>query len=324
MKKVLKYLLITLIVIVSVGYLYLRFALPSVGEAEKIEITVTPELLERGAYLTESVMLCTDCHSIRDWSMYGAPFNEDEKGAGGEAFNHEMGFPGVFYSKNITPAGLKDWTDGEIFRAMVSGVNKEGNPLFPVMPYLNYAQLEREDLYAVIAYIRTLKPVERANEESIADFPMNLIMRTIPGDAPVLNKRPPSSDRIAYGKYMLTAASCIECHSQRKDGDIIEGLEFAGGMEFQFPNGSIVRSANITPDVETGIGNWTEEGFINRFRAFSDSVFVPTVLNEGQVNTVMPWMRYSGMTDEDLGAIFAYLMSLKAINNNVEKMVPAK
>lgn len=322
MKKFLKYLVITIVVIVLGGYLYLRFALPSVSPAEDIKITATETQIERGKYLTEFVMLCTDCHSIRDWTLYAAPFDEKEKGAGGEVFDHNMGFPGKFYSKNITPAGLKDWTDGEIFRAMVSGVNKEGEPLFPVMPYMNYAQLDREDLYAVIAYIRTLQPVERANIDSEPDFPMNLIMRTFPADAPVTGKRPSPDDKVAYGKYMLTAASCIECHSQREKGEIIQGLEFAGGMEFTFPNGSLVRSANITPDKSTGIGDWTEEAFIQRFRNFNDSVFTPNKLTAGQVNTVMPWMRYSGMTDQDLGAIYAYLMSIKAVKNEVEKFTP--
>ena len=319
MKKFLKYTVISLVVLVLGAYLYLRFMLPSVGEAEDLKIEATPERIERGRYLAEFVMLCTDCHSKRDWSMYGGPFDETTKGGGGEEFNQDMGFPGKFYSKNITPHGLKDWTDGEIFRAMVSGVNRDGEPLFPVMPYQNYAQLDREDLYSVIAYIRTLPIVKEDNITSDADFPMNFIMRTIPKDEKVANKRPDPSDRVAYGKYLFTAASCNECHTQRDHGEPIKGLEMAGGFEFKFPNGSIVRSANITPDKETGIGNWTEEAFIQRFRMYNDSVFTPSKLTNGQVNTVMPWIRYCGMTDQDLGAIFTYLQSVKAIRNEVEK-----
>lgn len=323
-KKLVKYALLLLIIVVLGGYLYLRFGFPSVRPAENIKIEANEAMIEHGRYLAENVMLCTDCHSVRDWSMYAAPFEESKKGAGGEEFNQDMGFPGKFYSKNITPFKLKDWTDGEIFRAMVCGVNKDGEALFPMMPYQNYAQLDREDLYAVIAYIRTLESVENENKMSEPDFPMNLIMRTIPQDAEVKGKRPGKEDRTAYGKYLLTAASCMDCHSQRDHGEIIEGLELAGGMEFKFPDGNIVRSANITPHKETGIGNWTEEGFILRFRAFSDSVFTPAKLQEGQINTVMPWMRYSGMTDEDLGAIYTYLMSIKGIKNEVKKYSPKK
>ena len=319
LRKIIKYLLIVIVIVLLGGYLFLRFGYPSVSPPEDIKIEANEEILKRGEYLAEHVMLCTDCHSQRDFSMYAGPFDESMKGGGGEPFNEDMALPGTFISKNITPYALKDWTDGEIFRAMVAGVNKDGEALFPIMPYPNYAKMDREDLYAVIAYIRTLHSVEKDNEPSSANFPMSLIMRTIPADAEVKNKRPDPANRVAYGGYLLNAASCADCHSAREQGEIVKGMELAGGMEFKFPNGSIVRSANITPDIKTGIGNWTEEGFVARFRAFNDSIFTPTKLKEGQINTVMPWMRYAGMTDDDLGAIFSYLKSVKAIKNQVEK-----
>lgn len=319
MKKFLKRTAIFLAVIILGGYLYISFALPNVGKAEDLKITSTPAMLERGKYLAEHVMLCTDCHSLRDWNKYGGPFDHAKKGGGGEPFNEDMGFPGDFYSKNITPYNLNDWTDGEIFRAMTVGVSKDGEPLFPVMPYQNYAQMDREDLYAVIAYIRTLAPVENDVQNSSAAFPMNLIMRTIPQDVAVSNKRPSTDNKLAYGKYLFTAASCNECHSQRDKGEIIPELAMAGGYEFKLPNGDIVRSANLTSDKETGIGNWTTEQFLDKFRAFNDSVFTPTELQPHQVNTVMPWLRYSGMTEDDLTAIFVYLQSIEPIKNEVTK-----
>lgn len=75
---------------------------------------------------------------------------------GGEFFGPDLGFPGEFYSRNLTPANLRGWTDGEIFRAITAGVNKEGEALFPVMPYRNYSKMDKEDIYDIIAYLRTL------------------------------------------------------------------------------------------------------------------------------------------------------------------------
>lgn len=325
MKKFLKRAVILLVVIVIGLYLYVSFALPNVSKAEDITINATPAMLERGKYLAENVMLCTDCHSIRDWNMYGAPFDESKKGGGGEVFNEDMGFPGTFYSKNITPYNLKDWTDGEIFRTLTVGVDKDGEPLFPLMPYQNYAQLDREDLYAVIAYIRTLTPVENDVEPSSPVFPLNFIMRTIPKDADVKEKMPSPEDKVAYGKYLFTAASCNECHTQRDDkGELVPGMMMAGGYEFKMPNGGIVRSANLTSDKKTGIGDWTPEQFLSKFRAYNDSVFTPTKLEANQVNTVMPWIRYAGMTDDDLTSIFAYLKTIDPIENEVEKFTKPK
>jgi hypothetical protein len=74
----------------------------------------------------------------------------------------EMGLPGRITSKNLTSdakTGLGSWTDGEILRAIREGVSKDGHALFPLMPYPNYRTMSDEDAYAIVAYLRTLKPV---------------------------------------------------------------------------------------------------------------------------------------------------------------------
>jgi hypothetical protein len=80
-----------------------------------------------------------------------------------------------------------------------------------------------------------------------------------------------------------------------------------------------VRSANITPDTETGIGTWTEQQFVDRFKVFADSSYVPPVFGKGEFNTVMPWMMYAQMTTDDLKAIYAYLKTVKPIKNQVQR-----
>ena len=101
-------------------------------------------------------------------------------------------------------------------------------------------------------------------------------------------------------------------------------MQYAGGFEFPFPGGSVIRSANITPDKETGIGEWSKSAFIRRFKSFTDSNYVLPNLAPGQYNSIMPWTMYGTMTEEDLGALYEYLMTLKPIKNQVEKFTPAK
>lgn len=91
-----------------------------------------------------------------------------------------MGFPGVFISSNITPAGIGDWTDGELFRLITTGVKRDGTPIFPVMPYMNYGKMDEEDIKSVIAYIRTLEPVQTNHPVSKADFPFSMTFGQFP------------------------------------------------------------------------------------------------------------------------------------------------
>lgn len=99
----------------------------------------------------------------------------------------------------------------------------------------------------------------------------------------------------------------------------MEGMDFAGGFDFPLPSGGTVRPSNITPDVETGIGNWTEKAFVAKFKLYSDSLYIPTKVAKGEFNTWMPWDAYSNMTEEDLSSIYSYLRTLKPVKNFVER-----
>ena len=97
----------------------------------------------------------------------------------------------------------------------------------------------------------------------------------------------------------------------------MEGMNFGGGEVFRIP-GLEALSANISPDAETGIGSWSEEKFLDKFRGyrnFSDENLPPAV----QANfTVMPWLGLRKLPDDDLRAIFAYLKTVKPVRNKVE------
>jgi mono/diheme cytochrome c family protein len=317
--KILLGVLALIIVVIVVLVSYVKFALPKVGDPPDLKVELTPDRLERGEYLAWHVAGCIDCHSMRDPSIYTLPVIPGKEGAGGFRFSHEMGFPGVIYTPNLTPAGMGEWSDGEIFRAITSGVDKDGRALFPVMPYLEYAKMDREDIYAIIAYLRTLKPIDSQIPDRKLDFPLGLIVNLMP-EEPALPDRPDTSDRVAYGEYVANAAGCITCHTPTDDrGMIIPELLFEGGHEFPLPTGGIVRSANITPDMETGIGRWTEEAFLLRFKVYGDSAMVLPKIREGDLNTPMSWSYYGKMKDEDLKAIYAYLRSVKPLSNKVVK-----
>ena len=320
--KIIGVLVGVIVLAVGAAMAYVSLALPNVGEAQEMKIESTPIRVARGEYIANHVAVCMDCHSTRDFSLYSAPLVPGTLGKGGEVFNQQMGFPGSFTSKNITPYGIGNWTDGEIFRAITTGVSRDGHAFFPVMPYPYYRNMNEEDVKSIVAYLRTLKPIEFVPESSKPDFPFNFILNTIPQKSEPF-PLPDPNDELAVGKYVVTMAGCVECHTPVEQGQIIADKKFSGGREFATPLGTM-HTANITPDKETGIGTWTKEAFVARFKAYADSSYVPHKVAPGEMQTIMPWTMYAGMTEKDLGAIYTYLMSVPPIKNSIpEKFTPA-
>ncbi len=325
MKKLFIVLGIVLGILISaiIGVLtYVSTALPDVGAPPDIQIERTTERIERGKHLANNVMVCMHCHTPQDKAKFAHPLKTDSLGAGGNLFGEEEGLPGNYYSANITPAALGNWTDGEIYRAITEGVNKDGEALFPLMPHPTYGKLEKEDIYSIIAYLRTLDPVENEVPESESHFPMNFIINTIPQPAEH-NMVKDTSDPVSWGKYLVASASCADCHTPMEQGEPLPGMDFAGGNEFPMIDGSIVRTANITPDKKTGIGLWGEEQFVQKFKGYADSTFAFDVVPHGKFNTAMPWKQYSQMSEEELKAIYAYLRTVQPVENLVTRFTPA-
>ncbi|WP_317167986.1 c-type cytochrome [Cyclobacterium jeungdonense] len=185
------------------------------------------------------------------------------------------------------------------------------------MPYPNYGKIDAEDIEAVIAYVRSLEPIATEIEASKPDFLVNLIMGILPLKAG-LTKCPPASDAIAYGKYLVTASACADCHTQFENGSYT-GKPLAGGRSFLFPDGSVLTSANLTPH-ETRLKNWCKLQFIERIKMYEDPEHIRK-LNPGEMQTIMPWAMYAGMTTTDLAAIFDYLQSLEPVENAVTKFL---
>jgi len=85
-----------------------------------------------------------------------------------------------------------------------------------------------------------------------------------------------------------------------------------------------VRSANITPDEETGIGSWSETDFIVKFKYYDSPEAMTLKVADVGYQSAMPWLMYAGMTERDLSAIYKFLRTVKPVKNHVEKYTPAK
>ena len=291
--------------------------------AEKIE--ATPQRLARGKYLVENVTDCLGCHSDHLVS-FGIPVKPGTEGEGGYAFDAKLGIPGVVCAQNITPDpdyGLGKWTDGEVLRAIREGVDRNGDALFPMMPYVHFRHMDDEDAKSIVVYIRTLKPIHKSVPAKRIDFPVNLLIKFMPKPVDGAVVAPDDAkDHVGYGRYLARIGGCYECHTPHDEkNNPDETKAFSGGWEMRGPWGRVV-TANITPDPDTYMGHATKEEFIGRFRSFA-SLNADTPAPPGR-NTVMPWLAFSGLTDKDLGAIYDYLKSLQPIKHKVTTFPDAK
>ena len=289
---------------------------------ERVEIT--PVRVERGTYLVENVLLCINCHSERDWTIYGAPakppFGSGRVclGTGVEVpgLDDTRNFPGTVCFRNITPhpeTGIGTWTDGEIIRAVREGIGKDGQTLFPIMPYTIYRELSDDDVRAVVAYLRTLEPVDNPLPPSEISFPVNYLLRMLPRPVDGRIDAPDPEDNVAYGGYLATIGRCAFCHTPKRNGAgaPIPGMEFAGGVPFSGPGGPQV-STNLTPH-RTGLGGVSRDDFITMFKQHAEPRRVAR-----ESNTLMSWTSYAGMSERDLGVIYDFLRSVPPVDNPVE------
>jgi len=277
------------------------------------------KVIERGKYLANHVALCIDCHSQRDYNRFSGPPKAGTEGMGGEIFDQKLGLPGVLYARNITPDtlnGIGKWTDEEIAKAITMGISKNGDTLFPLMPYPHYNTMSKDDLYSIIAYIRTLKPNSNKVPGRKLFIPMALAYPPLRSASPENNVKPDVSDMVKYGEYMVNSAACMDCHTPMGKGQFVMQKYMAGGRTFDLGIFKVT-AGNITPDSLTGIGKWTEEIFLDKFKLYRDHAAYAS--NPGKNNSIMPWTMYAGMDDFDIKAIYRYLRTLPPVNNLVEK-----
>jgi len=268
--------------------------------------------LERGRYLVESILGCGNCHTPK--SATGAPIMERNL-SGGITVTVP---PFTATASNITPdrdTGIGTWSDAEIKRAIVEGVRPghgrlPNTPLASVMAAPFFKALLPRDLDAVVAYLRSVKPVR--NETPAPVYRMPVRHDAYP-DAERGFAEAEMSDPVRRGAYLVTIGHCMECHSPREKGVSDYRRLGAGGRVF---NAELVqglpqdwpgsRAANITSHPSTGLGRWSDDeikGAITR-----------GISRDGRrLQPPMAFAWYARMTEADLNAIVAYLRTVPPV-----------
>lgn len=274
----------------------------------------TPQRLERGKYLFNSVAGCVDCHSEHDPSNPDHPALPNMQGAGEKMFLD--GLPGRIVAPNLTPdpaTGAGNWTDDQLARAIREGIGHDGRALFPLMPYEHYKSMSDEDLASVIVYMRSLPPVHHDLPKTEIIFPVKYLIRAVPQPVTTPVSAPDPADTLQRGAYLVNLGGCGDCHTPiDAHGQPIPGMQFAGGQVFKGPWISTV-SANITPDA-SGISYYDEALFLQVMRT--------GYVKARRLAWLMPVEQFKGMTDDDLKAIFAYLRTVKPVRHRVDNTAP--
>jgi mono/diheme cytochrome c family protein len=271
--------------------------------------SATSEEIARGKYVFGATGGC-GCHTVRD-----QPVN-----AGGRKYDGPFG---TIYSTNITPdrdTGIGGWTDAQIIAAIRLGRRPNGERLIPVHPYVIFNGMAEGDLQALVAFLRTLPPVRRANRPKKITVPLfesvflpAWLAAFAPRETP-----PPTAPTtgLARGEYLVRAVGhCGECHTPRTLTMATDNSRFLGGN----PNGPEDSPVpNITPDPETGIGKWSEEEIAWYLATGNrpDGDVAGGLMGEVIEGTLAG---FKDLTKADLHAIAKYLKSVSAVRNRVER-----
>ena len=270
-------ILLSIAIVGTVGVY--RFYNPPHGPVMEIQVEGTSEQIERGRHLAAA--FCVDCHSpTADFPM-----------TGGVDLGKDLPMNlGSYYSANLTPAGrINDWTDGEIFRALRDNVDADGQRLVS-MANTNVRNISDEDMLALIAFLRSQKPVE-SDIPSPATQP-NFLALLLSG-AHVIPERPLVTETIVapgkeaspeYGRFMVSFLDCKSCH----------GEDLNGGTNPIGPKGPSLRLVKA----------WTEEEFITALRTGEGP-------NGYKFGDLMPWRSTGRLDDVELSALYQYLVSLE-------------
>jgi mono/diheme cytochrome c family protein len=256
-----------------------RINTPHGAPAANITARATPEQM---AVAQRRLNGCTGCHS----STGAQPLD-------GSAMNFIEGL-GTLYAPNLTPGGpLKDWSDGEIARAIREGIDKDGHPLL-IMPSSAFHRLSDDDVQATVAYLRSTPAASRQTPSRDINLLGLLIVGaglfptaeqphiTAPQTAP-----PPGTPE--YGQYLVEITGCSECHGPSLEGGATGGFGPPGG-----------------PSLRAIVPTWQEADFIKFFRSGVDPA------GRAVDSENMPWKDIgAAYTDPELSAMYTYLRSLR-------------
>jgi mono/diheme cytochrome c family protein len=255
-------------------------------------------LVKRGDYLVNGILTCGNCHTPK------GPTGDimDKAFSGGLSWDEP---PFKVTAPNITQdkeTGIGSWSDADIKKVLRTGIRPNGTPVAMVMPSGFYEIMTDRDLNAVVAYLRTVKPIKNKVADPIYKMAQG---HPIPpgGEKPYTEAM--FSDKVKHGVYLVTIAHCMECHTPMGP----RGREFAtklgtGGFEFPGPWGVSV-SRNITSSKEKGIGAWADDEIK---RAITQGVS----RDGSKLKPPMGFHYYATVTAADLDDIVAYLRTVPA------------
>jgi mono/diheme cytochrome c family protein len=315
MKKFLKILGIIvgviILLIVIAGLTINIKGIPTYDTQEiKLKVEMDSASIANGEKLT--TLVCINCHRGKNTTVLEGNKIEDLDPSFGKA-----------WAPNITnhpEQGLGRYTDGEIAFLLRTGIKKNGQYSPPWMPkFPNMADEEIED---IIAFLRSDHPSLQASEtvqppaepSFLTKFLCNVEFKPFPMPEQSI-ERPAANDQIALGEYLANGVlHCYACHSAdfKTNDDYIPmnsiGL-YGGGNKLTDLDGNTILSVNITSDKNTGIGNWTEDEFVQAVK-FGKRPDGSTI--------IFPMPKYSLLDDDEVKAIFAYLKTVPAIENDVK------
>ena len=256
------------------------------------------DLVKRGSYLVNGILTCGNCHTPK-----GPKGDIMEKAfSGGLSWDEP---PFKVTAPNITPdkeTGIGKWTDAEIKTLLRTGIRPTGNHIAMIMPTGFYHIMTARDLDAVVAYLRTLKPIKNTVPAPI--YKMKQLELVFPGGEKPYTEAM-MKDKVKKGFYLATIGHCMECHTPMVKGHHDWAKDLGrGGFEFPGPWGVSV-SRNITQSKTKGIGAWTD--------AEIKRAITTGVDKDGKhLKPPMAFHSYATLTPDDLDAVVAYLHTVPA------------
>ena len=256
------------------------------------------DLVKRGDYLVNGILTCGNCHTPK------GPTGDimDKAFSGGLSWDEP---PFKVTAPNITQdkeTGIGKWSEADIKKLLRTGIRPNGTPVAMIMPTNFYEIITERDIDAIVAYLRTIKPIKNKVPDPIYKMPQ--VHHAFPGaEKPYTEAM--MTDKLKKGFYLATIAHCMECHTPMGP----RGREFAtklgtGGFAFPGPWGVSV-SRNITSSKEKGIGAWTD--------AEVKRAITQGISKDGsKLKPPMGFHYYATMTPDDLDAVVAFVRTLPA------------
>jgi mono/diheme cytochrome c family protein len=255
--------------------------------------------LERGRYLVNGIVACGNCHTPKGAEMQALPNMEL---SGGVVFDAPV-FHAV--AGNITPddkTGIGSWTDEQIANSIRNGTRPDGSIIGPPMPIQLYRNMSDTDVLAIVAYLRSVKPISRPVEKSSYKIPL-----PVSYGPPVMHVDDPPKDGGAhYGQYLANIGHCMECHTPVVDGRLDMTRLGAGGRELSAGPLGIVVSSNLTPANPDGIGHWTDS-------QVKETIASGLRPDGRHLIRLMAFDWYENISSGDLDALVKYLRTLKPV-----------